>query len=121
MTADQMREVVARAMSDTYPSGNPYPILLRLDLDAKAPAIHPDYFRTDAADAAWSIRQRDAEITRLRDEVDRLRDAEACGMLRAAEIAEKETAGGLSPYNLRHAVIAIRAAAAAHRGGAGDE
>lgn len=50
-----------------------------------------------------------------------IRDAEVKGMMRAAEIAEKETAGGLSPYNLRHAVIAIRAAAAAHRGGAGDE
>jgi len=49
-----------------------------------------------------------------------IREAEARGMLRAAEIAEKETAGGLSPYNLRHAVIAIRTAAAI-RGGAGDE
>lgn len=70
------------------------------------------------ANAAYIAAANPAAVLAL---LDRLRDAEAKGMMRAAEIAEKETAGGLSPYNLRHAVIAIRAAAAAHRGGAGDE
>lgn len=63
-----------KLLDPPYPSGNRYPILTRLELDAHGIEVHVDNYITDAKDAIYVIRNMLTALIEAETQINNLKD-----------------------------------------------